>query len=140
METWRRKRGPDTRDNQHVREQRDTLRCDAGGNFRRRQRGPAPYMHRFKLDIGGADAGAGGMATSSGSGGAGASGIGASSASTDSSAVARPQGFRGPALVWCASRTTRQWRDHRPCGIRRRRGRARDANQSPTPALCRRGP
>ena len=29
--------------------ERETLRCDAGGNFRRRQRGPAPYTRRSAM-------------------------------------------------------------------------------------------
>ena len=33
IRTWKHKRGQNTRDNRHVRQQRDMLRCDAGGNF-----------------------------------------------------------------------------------------------------------
>ena len=106
VRTW--KRGAD---NRHVRQQRETLRCDAGGNLLGRQRGPAPYtrrsaMHSSKLDIGGADAAARGMAISSGSSASACGGV-PSSSSSDSSAMAHTG---GPSSAGSVSRTTRQWR------------------------------
>ena len=78
--------------------ERETLRCDAGGNCWRRQRGPAPYQAQCDAplpSIRGAEAGAGSMSFSSGSGGAGASGMGASSSSSDASAMAHSTGSSG---------------------------------------------
>ena len=90
-ETWRHKRGHNTRDNRHVRQLRETLRCDAGGNFSEAPtRSSAVYQTQCdapsKLDIGGANAGCRSMSTSSGSS-ASACG-GEPSSSSDSSAMA----------------------------------------------------
>ena len=93
VKTWRLKRGRNSQDNRHVRQQRETLKCDAGGNFGRTQRSPAPFirrsaMHRSKLHIRSVDAGAGRMSIISSSGGGGASGMSASSSSSTYSARA----------------------------------------------------
>ena len=82
VKTWKHERGQDTREN------RETVRHDAGGifglNATRRS-----AMHRSKLDVGGADAGAGGKSIRSGRVGADAS------SSSDSSAMAHSTGPSG---------------------------------------------
>ena len=145
--TWKRKREQDTRDIRHVRQQKVTVRCDAGGDFFRPQHGPALFkrrsaMHRSKLDIGGADARAGGMSINSGSGGAGASGMGASSSSYNVSAMAHSLGSSGAgsssvrfekSSSWAQSAAASSLQWAYPCGH------TVGANRCATPGFSRKG-
>ena len=87
VETCRHNRAQNTRDNRHVRQQKETLRCDVSGNFGRAStRSRAAYQAQCDglLQVGHPEAGG---KISPGSGGAATTAMGASSSSSDSQAL-----------------------------------------------------
>ena len=114
METWRHKREHNTRDNRHVRQQRETLRCD-GGNFSEAStRSSAVYQTQCDapLQVGHRrpDAGAGGMAISSGSSASACGGV-PSSSSSDTSAMAHTgePSSASSDVICLAKSSSRSW-------------------------------
>ena len=97
----------DTRDNGHVRQQRDDVFFL--GRWLLLVATKRRAMQRSKLDIGRADAGDGGMSIISGSGGA--SGMGASSSSSDASSMAQSTGSSGAGSgsMCLAKSSSREW-------------------------------